>query len=203
MLRLAIAAALLVFAACPAVSQAKPKTVKTSGVEVKVEHVLLGDVDEDSANETATAVEKAVSAGASYVFIHINSFGGSVFAGMDLIGRIDRAKEATGAKTICVVEHRAISMGFVFLQSSACDMRIARRGSILLDHKASGRIQGTVEEMEEQIAVLRAINRAMSEIICARLGLTYEQHEAMVDGRDWVMSSYEALAVNAVDRVVD
>ena len=69
-----------------------------------------------------------------HLIIHINTRGGSVNAGMELITAM-RKVQKHGGKVSCYVKGDAMSMGFVIL--SACDNRYATPDSTLLTHWGS------------------------------------------------------------------
>ncbi len=134
----------------------------------------------------------------------IASFGGSVFAGLNLILEIEALKKLhPQTKTVCVVDSHAMSMAVVFLESGACDVRLATRRSVLLAHRASTSLEGTAEQIQEGLDFLRALDWAMAEIIAPRIGMSTEGYLKRVTGRDWVFSAPEAVALGFVDYLVD
>lgn len=194
----------LLFLALTLACSAVNPVAKAKAFPVKVAHAFLGDIDEDSANAAASDVEAGFKGGAKYIALHIRSFGGSVFAGLDLISRVSMARDAAGGKVICSVDGYAMSMAFVVLESSACDYRVMTSSSLLLAHNASGQLKGNAVEIEKGLDFLKAIDRTMAMLISKRLGMDYlVTYQLKVFGRDWIMTADEALAMRAVDRVVD
>lgn len=162
------------------------------------------DVGAFSAQDLAPVRRKfaeRVAAGDKVINFRINSFGGSVFDGLDLIQQVTDAR-ARGVWVRCVVDTKAMSMGFVFLQT-ACDDRMMTPRAVLLTHNGSTGAQGTVDDLEEAMQMVRALNDAMARVCAARMGMPLERYKAKIRRHAWTMSADEALAVRAVDRVVD
>lgn len=102
----------------------------------------------------------------------------------------------------CVVHDRAASGGFAILQ--ACRVRVMNKNSVLGTHEVRIIVPTAVERVFAGI-LLETLTKASKEwnTRCrARLKLTEEEYEARVKGKDWSMDASEALAVGAVDRVL-
>lgn len=173
-----------------------------SAQETRLPRVTVVEFDGSLVN-VAREFTTLVEMGHRKIEIRIDSFGGSVFAGLAFIQYIEDVKEAAGVETVCIVDTKAMSMGFALLQSKACDVRLMTKRSILLAHNGSSGGQGTVEEMEETVDILKAINRALAEICGARLSIGVKGYLKKVNSRRaWVMTWEEALKVKAVDGVI-
>lgn len=138
----------------------------------------------------------------SVIWFHIDSFGGSVFDGLSFIKYIEQLKRRTGVITVCAVDSNAMSMGFVFLESGACDIRLATKRSILLAHNCSSRAGGTARDLEKAAEFMKAIDKGVGEMVAARLHMTYDEYAKKIDGKDWVFNWDVALQVRAIDAVV-
>lgn len=148
----------------------------------------------------ATFLEQLKGAPPVVVF-EIDSPGGQIMLGLKFIKEINHYRKQ-GLKTVCVVDPYAASMGFVFLQA-ACDVRLMTKGAVLLAHRGSAGAEGTVEEMEESVQFLQAMNFALSEIEAARLNITVEEFRAHIEKHAWTMGWAEALQIGAIDGTVD
>jgi ATP-dependent protease ClpP protease subunit len=162
----------------------------------------LQDVDSANVERLLGKIKQHVKHGDQKVTIRINSDGGSVYAGFDFIQAVEEYKK-NGVKFVCVVDHRAISMGFVILQA-VCDERLATNRSLFLAH--NGRIGsegGVKEDLEEQMLLLQAINDSLSQICADRLGMPVEEYRRKLhDKKSWVFGSEEALKNNVIDGIV-
>lgn len=178
------------------------RTSPTAGYVDKAQGIIeIGDVDDRSMAYVLGKVQERVAAGDRVVMLRIDSFGGSVFAGLDFIKNMDEVRKR-GVRVECVVDSKAMSMGFVILQS-VCDRRLMTRRSVLLAHEAASKIEGNATELESEAAFLRALSKALAGVCADRMGMTLADFEARIAGRDWVMASDEALAVHAVDGLVN
>lgn len=166
--------------------------------------IEIRDVDPENILLAAQQFDGLVQAGANEIWFQINSYGGSIMVGLEFIQYVELIKKLhPDLKTICVVDVRAYSMGAVILESGVCDKRLMTRRSTLLFHNGSSRTQGTVREMENDVNYLRALNKAMAEMISSRLRMPAATYEANVDGKDWVLNWDDAILVRAIDGIIE
>lgn len=203
-------ALLLVSSACSCATAARTKLdqpiFESKSADVAYDgprSIQIEDFDEAALAPAKSKVQQRIAAGDRELFLRINSYGGSIFAGNDFIQFVSDQKKLYGVKVTCIVDSRAYSMGFVTLQSSACDERWMTESSTLLAHNGYSRTSGGVEQIESDAQMLKALNESMAKVCAKRLGMPLEDYKKKIDGgRDWTMASEEAKTVNAVDRVV-
>jgi len=193
-MRIALLAVLL--AGCSAARAQTTLPPSSSGA------IRVGDISHETVADIAQAAAKQIQAGEKELLFVIDSFGGSIFDGLDLIKFLELQKKRRGLTYTCVVDTSAMSMGFVFLQA-VCDKRLMTKRSILLAHNGSGAVRGTAEELEKAASFLRALSDAMAELCARRLKITPAEFKAKIAHGDWVFGWEEALQVGAVDGVVD
>jgi ATP-dependent protease ClpP protease subunit len=175
-------------------------SITPSGVQGMIE---IKDVDAESLAPAQAKFDERVAAGDTDIWFRINSFGGSIFDGMDFIQHIGDAKVASGKVHVtCVVDTKAMSMGFVFLETF-CDSRYMTKRSLLLAHNGSTEVKGTVEQILSEVEFLKALNESLATTISDRLGMPVDEYKARVAGKDWTMSWEEAMRVNAVDSTIN
>jgi ATP-dependent protease ClpP protease subunit len=164
--------------------------------------VELRDIDSAVVATAAEKLKKHADHGDKMLYLRINSNGGSVFAGLDFIQSVEELKKK-GAKLTCIVDTRAISMGFVILQA-VCDVRLATPRALFLAHNGSLRTDGgRVDDMEEDVALLSIINETMAEICSEKIGMTLEEYKHKLhDKKSWSFGSKEAMRENVVDRLI-
>lgn len=163
--------------------------------------IEIGDVSKSDLAPVQAKFDERVTAGDKEVWFRIDSFGGSIFAGNDFIQHIEDAKRAKGLKVVCVVDTKAYSMGFVFLQTF-CDQRLMTKMATLLAHSGSTQVSGTVEQILSEVGFMLALNESMAATIAERLGMPVEDYKARIAGKDWTMAHAEAMAVNAIDGTI-
>lgn len=98
--------------------------------------------------DIANGIERASAAKSAPIHLVINSPGGVVYAGKQVIQAMDIARQR-GSKVVCTVGILAASMAFQML--SHCDERYALRNSLLLFHPARVFVRGealTADQMK-------------------------------------------------------
>lgn len=153
---------------------------------------LSGPVAEESASALILALK---SAKGLPVRLSIDSPGGSVVAGLELI----KAIEAHG-QVDCVVDGTAASMAFFVLQ--ACRSRLMTPDSLLMTHPPSIQTSEalTAAKLREYLSMLSALQAALEWHGCHRLVIPPEDCQKR-SSATWWMAADEALDVGAVDEV--
>lgn len=139
--------------------------------------------------------------GRTDVWLKINSSGGSIENGLNLIQTIESLKSV---KLTCVVDHKAYSFGFFLLQ--ACPVRLMTTRSTLMAHEpiAEGLDGGNSTDLKNMAKVLDALGSGLAQIVIERMGLTREQYFGYVgEGKSWWLDFKEAENRNAVDGFSD
>jgi len=159
----------------------------------------LGEIGGLSTLMALSWLDAAKAKGAKAVHLKIHSPGGSVFAGLALMQKV----EALGIPVHCTVDAAAFSMAFVLLQS--CTTRAMTKRSMLMMHtsSANGEMSGGEEDYRNAAEFLRVINRSMVEHCAARMGMDPDKLEAMISGgKELWLDHRQALKLGAVDTVV-
>lgn len=167
-------------------------------------YVEVGDFDDEGLGAARASLAGHLAAlpetGPRVLTFRVNSWGGSVYDGLDFVREVNDLRHL-GIRTVCVVDNRAMSMAFLFLQA-ACDERLAVPWAILLAHQVRGGAKGGAADLASEALHLAAINRAMALTISRRLGWPIEQYEELVRFGDWTLAADEAIAVGALDGYV-
>jgi ATP-dependent protease ClpP protease subunit len=149
-------------------------------------------------------LEAARKAGATAVVVDIDSPGGSVTAGLDLVETFNAARDA-GVTVECRVGPRAMaaSMAAAFLET-ACDVRIMSPTASLLFHEVriSG-ADGTEHDLRHLADAMADVNQRLAVMIAPRLKMSAKDYCAWVMGRDRWLDAVEATERNAIDVVSD
>jgi ATP-dependent protease ClpP protease subunit len=132
--------------------------------------------------------------------ILIDSGGGYVSSGWQLIGEIEEA-QAAGTIVICSVDRLAASMAAVIFES--CDLRLMRKGAALLFHTASAsNVSGNQWDFERMARELDAINARIAIYVTGRLTISQTDYERNVSDRDWWLGTEGALEIGAIDEAL-
>lgn len=176
-------------------------TVNPRDTKSPTDLIEIGDIDDLMVVLVSQQLDEVPDN--SHVTLRIDSFGGSVMVGLELIQYVEDTKRTRGITTTCLVDSKAYSMGMVILQSGACDTRAMRMHSTLLAHRASGQVRGNAAELTDTAGLLRALDRAMVLMMAARMHMDPAELAARIGdgGMGWVMAADEALATGAVDLI--
>lgn len=166
--------------------------------------VEVGDIESEVLSRALERVKNHYKHGDREITLRINSNGGSVFEGFSFIQSMEELKKG-GMSVTCVVDVRAISMAFVILQSDVCDKRLATPRSLFLAHNGSLHTEGgTVEDMDEDIELLKVINDSLSLLCANRIGMPIlEYRKKLKDHKSWTFGTEEALKHNVIDGVIE
>lgn len=192
--------ALLALTSCHPRPSAAPQDHYVAQARFPAEMIEIGDFDRALLGPVQAKFDELVGRGDRLILFRLNSYGGSVFAGQDLILHVEEAKKR-GVRIQCVVDHKAYSMGAVFVES-VCDERLATPRSTILFHNASTQAEGTANQLREDAEFLEALNAAMSLTVAQRIGMPVDEYRARIEKRAWTMGVEEALAAGVIDAVV-
>lgn len=93
-----------------------------------------------------------------YIYLHINSFGGSVFSAFSVIDTIKNMK----VPVVSIIEGAAASAATLI--SVMCDYRIIYKTSYMLIHQLSSGSWGKMNELEEEMENLKELMNSIKTI---------------------------------------
>ena len=136
--------------------------------------------------------------------VHINSDGGDVVAGLNIISQIELLKKE-GIKVITFVKEKAYSMAYLIAISGS--YRIIRRYAKMLLHPSwfmlKGEIPLTITTMRQYIKDTNETWDIFSDIILSRTKLTKKQLDKIYkNGEDFIISSDKAVELGCIDKIL-
>lgn len=135
--------------------------------------------------------------------IHLNSVGGSIYAGNSIIDELIAHSLRGGGTHEITIKTRGIaaSMGGMILQ--AADHRVIGRNSMLMIHRGNvDGVGGTADDIADMAEWFRRDTDWMISYFLDRTdAITRPEFLAKIDRRDWWLNSTEALELGFVDRV--
>lgn len=135
------------------------------------------------------------------IFIVVDSPGGSVFAGYQILKAIESSK----APVHVVVKGMAASMAAVI--TTLAPHSYCYENSIILHHQASSKVSGNMTVMAEQYDSLKEWVTRLFEPVCKKVGKTQEEFVkdmyAHFSTGDWAAWGTEAVEMRWVDHVAD
>ena len=172
-----------------ALAEASDKALLLDGTN----HILLkGEIDGQT---VAKASEALLTIDSKDVYLVIDSPGGSVIDGLQLIDTI----KASGKRVHCIAIFAA-SMAFDILQS--CDTRMVQKSSILMQHVPSyGTGRGGAEPNQWSFAkFMRELHMKLIADESKRIGLSAAEFAAKTRD-DWWLLGEQAVKENVADRL--
>ena len=93
-----------------------------------------------------------------YIYLHINSFGGSVFAALSTIDTINCLR----IPVVSIIEGAAASAATMI--SIVCDYRIIYPNSLMLIHQLSSSTWGKMDELEDEMKNLKKLMKKIKDL---------------------------------------
>lgn len=133
------------------------------------------------------------------VYIILNSPGGSVLDGFELINTIEDLNNKN-VETICIVETMAYSMAALI--TTYCKTAYIHKFASLMYHEASYGVQGSQSTINTRVAFTNIYLHTLNKDVAKKLNLTVEDYENKIHN-EWWLNAEEALKYNIVKDVLD
>ena len=130
------------------------------------------------------------------VLLYIDSLGGSVLAGAQMIHLAQSMKQAKGLTYTCLIQNAA-SMAFAIVQS-VCDYRVISPTSVLMQHQIAFGTGGQIERINSLVRMVKDLERYLNQVQAKRLGLTEKAFRAKITN-DWFLVGSDAITNKAAD----
>lgn len=155
---------------------------------------ITGVIDENNSPEIAKQLLD-MGKDSKPITIIINSPGGSVIDGAEIISAMQAAKGPVN--TICV--EICASMAAMIHQYGTNRLMIDR--SLVMFHPASGGVEGEVDKSFSRLSALREYIGEMELNVAKRSNISYDAYKAH-SGVEWWLSAQNAVKVNIADSIV-
>ena len=132
------------------------------------------------------------------IYLHINSFGGSVFASLATIDSIRNCKYPV----VSIIEGAAASAATLI--SVVCHERIIRKNAYMLIHQMSSGFWGKMEEIKDEIINLKKLSKNLKKIYKQHTKLDNKTSEIKLNHilkRDIWWDAEECLKYGLVDEI--
>ena len=159
--------------------------------------IFIGSViDDNVANTVCSQMLYLNSINNEPIQLFINSPGGSVTSGLQIIDMMNLIKSPvyTVGMGLCA------SMAAVILSNGKKGNRIALPNSRIMIHQPSGGVIGKSTDMEIVLKEMHVLRKNLYEILANNTGKTVEEIEAASKDDNW-MSSNEAKEFGVIDKV--
>lgn len=157
-------------------------------------------IDAHTASKFADDMAMAEATGQKIIPVVINTYGGSVYALLQMIDVIKMSK----AKVATIVIGKAMSAGAVLLSCGAKGMRYAAPNSTIMIHEVSSFSQGKVGAIKADASETDRLNTLLFEMMAENIGkaknyfLTIQHNKGHID---WFLTPKEAKKHNLVNHV--
>jgi ATP-dependent protease ClpP protease subunit len=176
---------ILSFEQCSAVTKTETE------IELNQDNTLLirGEINDKLATEFVFDVNKRKIKSDLFVFLDTN--GGSVDAGNKIIYEIQKYN-------LSCIAHKAISMGFVILQS--CDKRYVTPLATLMQHQISYGIMDEKAKVENYVEYIKQVGDHLTLLQSKKIGISKREFERRTYN-DWWMFGEKAVQENCADEL--
>lgn len=151
---------------------------------------VKGEITDDLASRFVYEINQREDKSKLYVFIDSN--GGSVDAGNQIVEEIQKYN-------LDCIANRAISMGFIILQS--CKLRYLTKYGLLMQHQMSYGINGEKEKIENYVRFVGQISDSLQQMQAEKIGITSDELKRNTLN-DWWLFGENAVTNNCVDEVI-
>ena len=151
--------------------------------------IIRGEINDKMATDFVLDINRRKTKKDLYVYLDTN--GGSVDAGNKIIYEIQKYN-------ISCISSKAISMGFVILQS--CNRRYITPLGTLMQHQMSYGISDEKAKVESYVEYIRQMGDHLTELQSKKIGITKREFERRTYN-DWWLFGKNAVDNNCVDDV--
>jgi len=131
-----------------------------------------------------------------FIYIHINSFGGSVFAALSTIDTIKLLR----VPVVSIIEGAAASAATMI--SVVCDYRIIYKNSFMLIHQLSSSTWGKMHELEDEMDNLKKLMDKIKELYINYANIDEKDLDDILK-RDIWWDSKKCLETGLVDEIYE
>lgn len=156
-----------------------------------------GEFDSDICNVVLCQLLYLDSIGEQDITIMINSPGGSVLDGLQIIDTINFIKSDVSTMGLGM----SASMGAVLLSCGKKGKRFVLPHSRVMIHQPSGGYHGTAKDAEIDFKMLLRCKSDLYKILADNCGKTVEEMETLCDRDNWFIGQ-EAVDLGIVDKVI-
>lgn len=182
---------LLLLAPLVALATGFTNSTIAKSIHLNTQNVLLlrGEITEKLATQFVYELNQKSNKNNLYVFLDTN--GGSVDAGNKIVGEIQKYE-------IDCIAHKAISMGFVILQS--CRTRYITPLGTLMQHQMSYGVGDEKAKVESYVDFIKQIGDYLNGMQADKIGISHDEMQKRTYN-DWWLFGENAVQSNCVDQI--
>ncbi|MHA2280084.1 MAG: ClpP family protease [Promethearchaeota archaeon] len=186
----------------PTFEHSGSKDLVTSKNEVRMPQVVYvhGKITESTAKNFAASMNSAKKTGQPIIPIVISSYGGSVYALLEMIDTIKNI----GVPVATIVTGKAMSAGGVLASCGDEGMRFALPNATFMIHEVSSATWGKLSELKIDVKEADRLNKAILEIMATNVGKSPDYFINLIHARghtDWYFDAKTAKKHGLINHV--
>jgi ATP-dependent Clp protease protease subunit len=167
-------------------------------IELKKDNfvTLRETIDQDSSSKLLSKLN-VIESKYEQIYLYINSPGGEVMAGLEIINYIKSLQQRS--KIVTCIVHNAMSMAFVIFQY--CSQRYILYSSTLMQHQMSLGVKGKLYDINSRLSYINSLENRLNQDQALRLNMTVDNFTKLIQN-DWWLYSEDIISNNAADKIV-
>ena len=157
---------------------------------------LREPISQDSSSRLLSKLN-AIESKHEILYLYINSPGGSVTAGLEIVNYIKGLQQR--GKQIKCIAHNAMSMAFLIFQ--LCSQRLILHSSTLMQHQMSLEAGGKLYDMNSRMTYLNSLETSLNQEQATRLDMKLEDFIKIIQN-DWWLYGEDIIKHKAADKVI-
>lgn len=167
-------------------------------IELKKDNfVSLRETIDQDVSSRLLAKLNTIEAKHDTLYLYINSPGGDVMAGFEIINYIKSLQDRS--KQVICIAHNAMSMAFAIFQY--CTHRYILYAATLMQHQMSLQVKGKLYDLNSRMQYLNVIENKINQDQATRLNMSLTNFTKLIQN-DWWLYAEEILQQKAADKVV-
>jgi len=162
--------------------------------------VLRGPVRTNNIEAIMNQIKGFAEVSNDNIFIIINSPGGSVVDGFELITLIKSIKAQKGINTYCAIESEGFSMAAIL--ATFCHRTYMHKYSNIMFHEASYGVKDSATHIKTRVEFMSRYLDTLNKDIAEQMGISLKEYEERIL-REWWLTAEEAAEYGIVDGVLD
>lgn len=172
--------------------------IKPELIELKKDNFvsLRETINQDSSSRLLSKLN-SIENKHNTLYLYINSPGGDVMAGLEIINYIKSLQSRT--KQVICIAHNAMSMAFVIFQY--CSQRYILYSSTLMQHQMALVVKGKLYDINSRMSYLNSLELKINQDQATRLNLSLANFTRLIQN-DWWLYAEDILINKAADKIV-